>query len=109
MSEDAAQFRRSAPTPVIPSPEPLARATDPETSHEAAQTARALAADHRTRIAAALATKRGNIYELGDACGLSHVQVARRLPEMERAKTAHPTDETRGGCRVWAPGPKVGA
>lgn len=87
-------------------PAPRARRRDPETSHAAAAKAVSIASDHRTRIAAALEKGNGNIYELGARCGLSHVQVARRMIEMETAGAAHPTEEKREGCRVWAKGPK---
>jgi hypothetical protein len=95
LSDDAAPSGGISPTRA----EPITRArrTDPETSHAAA--AKAL-------ILAALEKGNGNIYEIGKACGLTHVQVARRLPEMDGLQLAHPTDERREGCRVWAKGPK---
>lgn len=46
------------------------------------------------------------IYELADRSGLTHVQVARRLPELEALGAARPSGATRIGptgrqCRVW--------
>lgn len=82
---------------------PRARHRDPETSHAAASKVGGLAARHRDLILAAL-TRPGNIYEIGARCGLTHVAVARRLPELHGAKPkplAEPTEEKRDGCRVW--------
>lgn len=72
----------------------------------AANKAAAFAVSHRNIIAAALDKGPANIYELGVRCQLSHVAVARRMIELERMKLAHPTDEKRDGCRLWAKGPK---
>lgn len=85
---------------------PRARRDDPVTSKLAAANAAAFAKDHADLIHQALATP-GNIYELAarisraHGIDFSHVQVARRLPEMKAAGRAEPTDERRGGCRVW--------
>lgn len=86
---------------------PLARATDPATSHAAASRAKNLAADHHAKILDALDKRDGTIYEIATATGLTHVQVARRMPELDEMGQAAPTDETRlspsgRGCRVWA-------
>lgn len=64
-----------------------ARNTDPSTSHAAARRAEALAGEHASRIAYAL-TYGGpaTAHELADRCrGMTQVQIARRLPEMEAA------------------------
>lgn len=83
-----------------------ARATDPHTSHEAAERASDLAPVHYREIGAALKRSPGTIYSLAWRTGLSHVQVARRLPEMQKLGLAEPTGETAPSpwgraCRVW--------
>jgi DNA-binding transcriptional ArsR family regulator len=74
---------------------PAARRTDPATSHAAARSARALAADHHARILDAL-RRHGRLGKDGiaRATGLSGVAVARRLPELERAGLVTPTGRT---------------
>lgn len=79
---------------------PAARRRDPDTSKAAARRALDFAAGHYARIYAALETD-GTIYEIGQRCGLDHVAVARRLPEMAKAGLAEPTAARREGCRVW--------
>lgn len=81
-------------------PPPAARKRDPETSKDAARRAVEFASGHHARIFEALQTP-GTIYEIGQRCGLDHVAVARRLPEMAKAGLAQPTDDRRAGCRVW--------
>lgn len=81
-------------------PAPRARRRDPSTSHTAAKRVSGVAINHRNVIMAALATP-GTIYDIGARCGMSHVQVARRLPELEEMGLAAPTEEKRDGCRVW--------
>jgi predicted ArsR family transcriptional regulator len=86
---------------------PRARRDDPATSQLAAAKACHLAAEHRARILDALERADGTIYEIAARTELTHVQVARRMPELERAGDAATTDETRvspsgRGCRVWA-------
>jgi len=85
---------------------PQARRRDPETSKEAAAKAASFTSHHRGLISSALAKGDGTIYELGDRAGLTHVQVARRMPELEQLGEAHPTKQRRSGCRIWARGPK---
>lgn len=85
---------------------PRARRHDPETSHQAAAKAASVAVSHRNVIMAALDQGPGNIYELGQRCRLTHVQVARRMIELEGMLLAHPTELKRDGCRIWAKGPK---
>lgn len=77
---------------------PRARRSDPETSKRAAARAADFAESHHGRIYAAL-DQPGTIYEIAARCGMTHVQVARRLPE--RLDVFEPTDERREGCRVW--------
>lgn len=81
-------------------PAPAARRRDPETSKAAANRALEFASGHHARIFEALQAP-GTIYELGERCGLNHVAVARRLPEMLKAGLAEPTEDKRDGCRVW--------
>ncbi len=95
------------PMPLFDRPRevPAARATDPGTSHAAATKVVTFRGDHHRRILAALSEPR-TIYEIAQACGLDHVAVARRMPELERDGKAEPTDETRKSpsgspCRVW--------
>lgn len=85
---------------------PRARRRDPETSKAAANKAASFAVSHRNIIAAALDKGNGNIYDLAKRTGIDHVAIARRMIELERLKLAHPTEERREGCRVWAKGPK---
>ena len=87
---------------------PRARRTDPETSHAAARSMKHGAADHRHKILRALKEHGpGSIYRLAELTGLSHVSVARRLPELQEALQAIPTERkdispSGRGCRVWA-------
>lgn len=88
-------------------PAPRARRKDPETSHQAAAKASGLAQDHCRLITLAL-QEHGpqTIYELAARTRLSHVQIARRLPELAAADFVVVTNETRAGstgrqCRVW--------
>jgi hypothetical protein len=81
-------------------PAPRARTGDPSTSHAAAKRAAGVSVDHRNRIMAVL-DRPQTIYELGARCGLSHVQVARRMPELQEQGRAEPTDGKRDGCRLW--------
>ncbi len=85
---------------IFDAPPPRARRNDPSTSKAAAGKAGSGAAAHRAIILAALELP-GNIYEIGARCGLTQVQVARRLPELLELKLAHPIDEKRDGCRIW--------
>ena len=87
-----------------PEPRTLARRSDPSTSHAAAKRASRVAPNHRNIITAALEHGPATIYDLAARTGLSHVQIARRLPECEQIGTAHPTDQKRDGCRLWAKG-----
>lgn len=86
---------------------PLARRTDPATSHAAAVRAHSLASVHQTKILAALKDRDGQIYEIAERSGLTHVQVARRLPDLTQGKPRiRLTGEERvgptgRGCRVW--------
>lgn len=88
-----------------------ARRTDPHTSHEAAQRVTFAAAHYRAiKGAFGQAEHYGDgtatIYQIAAASGLTHVQVARRLPEMQSAGLVEPTGTTAPGptgrqCRLW--------
>ncbi len=85
---------------------PRARKRDPETSQVAASGVNEFYLDHFARILEALA-KPGTIYEIAERTGLTHVQVARRAPEMQAEGLIAPlSNETRlspsgRACRVW--------
>ena len=73
-------------------PMPRSRRTDPITSHLAAQSARPLQMTHLEQILAALQQHgAGTIDTIADWTGLSAVQVARRLPELQQQGLAKPT------------------
>lgn len=62
-----------------------ARASDPETSREAAGRVGEFAQRHFDQILAAFVMRGGmTIYEIAEATGLDHVAVARRMPEMAK-------------------------
>ena len=64
---------------------PRARATDPVTSHEAAQASFTFSASHKAKIYAALCESGGGtIHEIAARTGLDFVSVARRMPELVR-------------------------
>lgn len=88
----------------------LARASDPETSHIAAVRTIAFRANHAGRILAAL-QDRGpmTVDQIAKATDLTSWQINKRLPELQRAKVASPTGETRLSAsgrpeRVWRAG-----
>lgn len=67
-----------------------------------------MAADHLAKILGSLIVDgAGTIYEVAARLGLTHVQVARRMPELEERGVARPrAGETRlspsgRACRVW--------
>lgn len=84
------------------------RAQDPGTSIAAAEKARGAAKHHCEAIVRAL-EQHGDmtVREIGAKVGLTHVQVARRMPDLKRAglaevvQTPSGNDLERGGCRVW--------
>lgn len=84
----------------------LARRDDPETSKAAAARVPHFASAHHAKIYSALLERPGTIYDLAHRTKLTHVQVARRLPELEELEVVEPTNETRPSpygraCRVW--------
>lgn len=93
---------------------PLARRTDPQTSHDAAEKSESFTAKHEARIFCAIADagERGaTAKEIASCTGLTDVQVNRRLGNMgERGVIArrfkidakHSKDfQARNGCSVW--------
>jgi hypothetical protein len=79
---------------------PIARATDPATSHEAAAdiTASGLRASQCSRVLQAVeATPGRTSAELAQEQGINRYVVARRLPEIEAARRIH-----RGEIRTCA-------
>lgn len=84
------------------------RAQDPGTSIAAAEKARGAARRHCEAIVNALDLHGDmTVREIGAKVGLTHVQVARRMPDLQRAglaevvQTPGGDDLERGGCRVW--------
>ena len=86
-------------------PKYLARATDPSTSHEAAQQAVAsgMVVAHCDLILAALVAH-GSMTadELAYFTGLVPHQIMKRLSDLGRKQLAAPTGDKIGGQRVWA-------
>ena len=79
---------------------PLARRTDPATSHAAANKAASIAPSQRNIIAAALSTP-GTVKQISDRCGLSQYAVSKRLPELQRMGLIELTGREIDGCREW--------
>lgn len=80
---------------------PLARRTDPATSHAAANRAAFIAPSQRNIIAAALAYEPGTVKMIADRTGLSQYAVSKRLPELERMGLIELTGREIEGCREW--------
>jgi len=74
---------------------PLARRSDPETSHAAAEASAEFRGEHHRKILEVLGWY-GPLGKSGIAklSGLDHVAVARRLPELQRKGLASPTGRT---------------
>lgn len=71
-----------------------ARRSDPGTSHEAARRSRGLAARQHALILACMSDGVWRAAEqIGDAIGLDHVSVNRRLPELVAQAKLEPTEE----------------
>lgn len=80
-----------------------ARKRDPETSHQSAAMADALAERHRALI---LSSPGGTIHEIAAVAGIDHVAVARRMKELQVDGLVELTSEKRASpngrpCRVW--------
>lgn len=88
-------------------PRSHARRTDPGTSHEAAARVREFGGGHCAAVLACLRKHGGcTIDEIAKRTELTAVQVARRLPDLEKLMKAQPTGETRLSAsgrpeRVW--------
>jgi predicted ArsR family transcriptional regulator len=86
---------------------PAARKLDPQTSHDAAKSMEKAATLHRAQVLNCLrAIRRAGAEEIGDLIGMDAYAVRKRLPELEDARLAKPTDEsrtTRSGRseRIW--------
>lgn len=85
---------------------PRVRNTDPATSFQAADRASEFAHAHHGKILSALVDGPGTIYAIGARAGLSHVAVARRMPELEQFGKVRPTGRTGASpsgrqCRIW--------
>lgn len=84
---------------------PRSRTADPHTSHAAAERVDEFSHVHFGLILAALRHQPGTIYDIGRRAGLTHVQVARRLPELEGLGRVMPNGTALGptgrACRVW--------
>jgi len=83
-----------------------ARGSDPATSHAAARSAARWATSHAGRILDALQHGAATVDELSERTGLQSQQINKRLPELDRAGLARPTDVVRRsrsghGERVW--------
>ncbi len=62
-----------------------ARRTDPQTSHEAARSARSFAGEHHQAILAALAHGPAGASGIAARCGLQAHQINKRINELARA------------------------
>lgn len=89
-------------------PTHLARRDDPWTSYEAARSAASLSSEHRARVLETikLAARPIGATEIAELCGLTQVQVCRRLPELLREqliRVAPGMGETPSGRheRLW--------
>lgn len=82
---------------------PLARRSDPQTSHNAAAKAAPIAPTHRNIIAACIRDHgQLTVKEIADRTDLSQYAVSKRMVELERLAIIAPTGDERDGCRVWA-------
>lgn len=81
---------------------PRARATDPVTSHMAADRSSQFASSHAGRILAVLRNEgAGSPEHISRFTGLSVVQIDRRLHEMQSKGLIRTTGATHNGFRVW--------
>ena len=84
----------------------LARRNDPSTSKVAAARVIDFADGHYALIISALSQGEATIYEIAERAGLTHVQVARRMPELAAATLVVDTGRTKPSpsgrpCRIW--------
>jgi len=92
-------------TPDLFTPAPAARRDDPQTSKAAALSMTGPHAVHQYAIVNVL-WRPMTIYHIARLTGLTHVQVARRLPELRTMGHVRPTGKTAAGdtgreCRLW--------
>ena len=73
---------------------PLARNSDPITSHAAADQAQAMRHAHHTAILGALRTGAMGKDDIAHFTALTGVQIARRLPELQKLGLVRPTGRT---------------
>jgi hypothetical protein len=89
-------------TPVAP----RARTSDPATSHAAAKSMLGNPLTCQRAAIMGVLWRPMTIYEIAKLTGLDHVQVARRMPELEEGGHANPTGQEKQGpngrmCRLW--------
>lgn len=83
------------------------RRTDPSTSQAAAARVDEFAAEHYQRILRSLELGPASIYEIAERANITHVQVARRLPELLKGQRVRLIEglvrrsPTGRSCRVW--------
>ena len=86
--------------------QPLARVTDPQTSHAAAERAQVFIGSHEARIRKALRGSFGmTAMEIAGVTHLTSVQVSRRLPFMDDVSKVLGMDDqplTISNFTVWA-------
>ena len=80
---------------------PLARRTDPATSHAAVNKAARIAPSQRNIIADALRDGPATVRELERRTGLAAHAIGKRMIELERLGFAAPTGVERHGMREW--------
>jgi len=81
---------------------PRARATDPATSHMAADRSYSFYKSHAANILSAIKHRPGQTAAYYSAItGLTVVQIDRRLPEMERKGLIRTTGAIYNGYRAW--------
>lgn len=81
---------------------PRARATDPATSHMAADRSHKFSEGHATKILRAIKhMPRQTAAYYSQMTGLTVVQIDRRLPEMERKGLIRTTGAVHNGFRAW--------
>lgn len=81
---------------------PRARATDPATSHMAADRSRHFSEGHAAKILRAIKHVPGQTAAYySQMTGLAVVQIDRRLPEMERKGLIRTTGAIYNGFRAW--------
>ena len=80
---------------------PLARRTDPATSHSAASKAAKIAPSQRNIIAACISEAPATVKEISERTGLTQYAVSKRLSELAQSGRIVATGVEREGCREW--------